>query len=210
MPMAQVDISQYDMRVQQLWPVEPAPLGPGVPQEAARPHLHALTQAVLAASARGRGATAPQPTLGSRPIVDLAAARGCLAALWLAHHFLDESHRLSQETDTREGSYWHGIMHRREPDYANAKYWFRRVPQHPIHGPLAQRAAELAQHSDLDEPARFLRDLPTWDAFRFVDLCEAIARGRSRCENLARQIAHMEWELLFDHCYRQAIGQAAD
>jgi len=205
--MAYVDLSRYDERVRELWPTEPAPLGPGVPHQAARAPLDALTQAILAAPAHGRASAAAPPSLGGRPIVDLPAARGCLAALWLAHHFLDESHRISQETDTVEGSYWHGIMHRREPDYANAKYWFRRVPQHPIHGPLAQRAAELARCSELDEPARFLRDLAAWDAFRFVDLCEAIARGRSRCETLARQIAQAEWELLFDHCYCRALGE---
>jgi hypothetical protein len=207
--MAEVDTSWYDSRVQLLWPVEPAPLGPGVPREPARPHLHALAQAILTPPAHGHAASPSPASLGGRPVVDLPAARGCLAGLWLAHHFLDESHRLSQETDTPEGSYWHGIMHRREPDYANAKYWFRRVPQHPIHAALAQRAAELAQQSDLDEPARFLRDLTSWDAFRFVDLCEAIARGRSRCAALACQIAQVEWELLFDYCYRRAIGLPA-
>jgi hypothetical protein len=207
--MAHVDTNAYDPRVRALWPAEPAPLGPGVARESARPHLHALAQALLADPAHGRTASAP-PSLGGRPIVDLAACRGCVAALWLAHNFLDESHRLSQETDTPEGSYWHGIMHRREPDYANAKYWFRRVGQHPIHLPLAEHAAKLAQNSYVDEPARFLRDLAAWDAFRLVDLCEAIARGRSRCEALARQIAQVEWELLFDHCYRRAIGEKVD
>ena len=41
----------------------------------------------------------------------------CLCGLWLLHDFLDESHSLSQEITTDTGSYWHGIMHRREPDY---------------------------------------------------------------------------------------------
>lgn len=209
MTMPKVDISGYDPRVQQLWPTESAPLGPGVPREAVRSQLYALTQAILAAAEPGRSAGAPPAILGGRPIVDRHAARGCLAALWLAHDFLDESHRISQETDTREGSYWHGIMHRREPDYANAKYWFRRVGQHPIHAALAQHAAELAQHHELDGPSRFLRELAVWDAFQFVDLCEAIARGRSRCEALARQVAQVEWELLFDYCHRRAVGEAA-
>jgi hypothetical protein len=46
---------------------------------------------------------------GGRAPVDATAAQACLAGLWLGHGFLDESHRISQEIDTPEGSWWHGI-----------------------------------------------------------------------------------------------------
>ena len=49
----------------------------------------------------------------------------CLAGVWLLHDYLDESHTISQRIDTPSGSFWHGIMHRREGDFSNAKYWFR-------------------------------------------------------------------------------------
>src|SRR6185295_3279275 len=48
----------------------------------------------------------------------------CRAGLWLLQDFLDESHAISQDIDTREGSFWHAIMHRREPDASNSKYWW--------------------------------------------------------------------------------------
>lgn len=166
-------------------------LGPGSPNEEMRPRLTALSV---------------EKAFAGQSIADSDAARCCLSALWLWHDFLDESHRISQEIDTIDGSYWHGIMHRREPDFGNAKYWFRRVPRHAIFEPLAAAAHDIAMKTQLDEPAKFLATQQSWDAFRFVDLCEAIARGRSRCEQVAREIARVEWELLFGHCYREVIS----
>jgi hypothetical protein len=167
------------------------PLGPGTPNEVLRPRLEALTT---------------DNAFLDRKVVDESSARCCIAALWLWHDFLDESHEISQEIDTIDGSYWHGIMHRREPDYGNAKYWFRRVPGHAIYEPLVK--CMVLPGGELTGPASFLQDPGTWDPFKFVDLCAAIARGQSDYEGLARRIARIEWEQLFDHCYRQALGIA--
>ena len=46
------------------------------------------------------------------------------SGLFLYFSALDESHRISQGIATSSGSYWHGIMHRQEGDWSNAKYWF--------------------------------------------------------------------------------------
>jgi len=170
-------------------------LGPGRPNPAARKQLAALL---------------PEQVCAPRAVRDRSAANACLAALWLYHDFLDESHSLSQDLSTVEGSYWHGLMHRREPDYGNTKYWFRRVGEHPTGRLLAPAARELAVETSLDDDSRFLTTQTTWDHFRFVDLCEAAATGHSEASELCRQIQQREWFLLFDHCWRRACGDAAD
>ena len=126
-------IKNYAPAVQAM--IEPrrlAELGPGQPNNAMRAPLGSLTDDDL---------------FGGRKVVDRNMADACRAGLWLYHDFLDRSHEISQELDTPTGSYWHAILHRREPDYANAKYWFHRVGSHPVFEPLAQAARSLASES---------------------------------------------------------------
>lgn len=138
---------------------------------------------------------------------DEEMATACLSALWLLHDFLDRSHTLSQSLPSTTGSYWHGIMHRREPDAWNSGYWFRRVGKHPIFDELRVAAAEQAGSVELDESVSFLAGQAVWDPFAFIDLCEASRGGGTPIEALCREIQRREWELLFDYSYRQAIGQ---
>jgi hypothetical protein len=167
-----------------------APLDPGRPNPAARPKLAALTA---------------ETALAPHAVADADMARACLAGLWLYHDFLDESHTISQDIATPSGSYWHGIMHRREPDPSNSKYWFHRVGAHAIFPALHEAAAALAAEAKHTLAASLI-DGAEWDPFAFVDLCER-ARGRGdMLEEFCRKVQRAEWELLFDHCHRRAAA----
>jgi len=116
-----------------------------------------------------------------------------LAGLWLLQDDLDRSHSLSQqieEADGHYGDYWHAIMHRREPDYGNAQYWFRRVGRHPAQ----LRLAELLAAGDFDPvPSRWCDKLARsgWDSLAFVDLCEA-AESSPELDTFARRVQWCE------------------
>jgi hypothetical protein len=159
-----------------------SPLGPGAPNRAGRARLETLT---------------PEAALVPNAVRDGSMARAFLAGLWLYHDFLDESHHISQEIATPTGSYWHGIMHRREPDPSNAAYWFRRVGVHPIFEPLAMQAQNLGLRSRS----------PGWDPFEFINLCEKHRGTSTPGEMMLRRVQQREWELLFDWCFRQATGR---
>lgn len=119
------------------------------------------------------------------------------AGLYLLHDFFNDSHECSQSLEGigrhHTGDYWHAILHRREPDYGNAKYWFRHVGRHPSFADLATTAqARLKSASGpvADTLQRWQgRLLPqgTWDPFVFVDLCQAAANDvelRRWCEQV--------------------------
>lgn len=126
------------------------------------------------------------------------APEAALSGLYLYFCGYDESHTISQDIETPEGSFWHGIMHRQEPDPGNAGYWFRRVGQHATFPQLRAAAAEIVEASSVQLPLK-----EQWDAFAFIDFCEqARKRPGSEEERVAMEIQLAEWQLLFDYCAR--------
>jgi hypothetical protein len=129
--------------------------------------------------------------------------RGSLveAGLWLLAGQLDRSHTISQSIDSADGSYWHGIMHRREGDFSNANYWFRRVGRHPV---LSRLTGYLSSHSVsisgiLSRPELYT---DTTVAEAITDGCQQALAKKSDQVAVWQSVCWMEWQLLFLHCLK--------
>jgi hypothetical protein len=125
------------------------------------------------------------------------SAEAVLAGMLLRLNCWSEAHELAQDIGSPEGSYWHAIVHRMEPDYGNAAYWFRRVGKHSIFPHLLARAETLAAQS----PQARLAMPGEWRPEIFFQLCEdASNKPGSDNERLALNIQQAEWELLMEWC----------
>jgi hypothetical protein len=134
---------------------------------------------------RLRAASAARLFAGAR------APEAALSGLYVYFSCFEEAHAAAQDIATTEGSYWHAIVHRQEPDAGNAAYWLRQVGEHPIFPALARAAGQAGP----------------WDPFAFIELCEQARRQPgSELEARARGIQRAEWQLLFDYCARPAAA----
>jgi hypothetical protein len=113
--------------------------------------------------------------LVERVLADPAiSGRADLAAgLWLYVDDLDRSHTISQSIEDETGSYWHGIMHRREGDFSNSHYWMRRAARHPL----------IAGNSEYDSDA----------------LIDDVSRAKGDDASLVGR-QRTEWQNLFEWC----------
>jgi hypothetical protein len=165
------------------------PLGPGRPNRELVDRLEGLS---------------PEALFAGQKVRDPTMARAVLAGLYLLADDLERSHEISQAIHTPTGSYWHGIMHRREPDYGNAKYWFHRVGQHPVYPQVAEAAQQAVDEAGVDGCGAIIRPNGDWDADGFVDCCARAAREGGTLEQLCRLIQRRECELLLAYCSSNA------
>ena len=134
-------------------------------------------------------------------------AQAMLAGLWLWHDWLDESHVISQSLHSSTGSFWHAIMHRREGDFSNSKYWYARCQNHPVLQQLANQAGQILHSLPADKTLLRLMS-GGWNPNSFVDLVESVAGdGKNGKHAAAVSLQQLEWRLLFDHCTRSAAGK---
>lgn len=104
------------------------------------------------------------------------------SGLWLLAGDLNRSHDISQDNHSAEGSFWHGIMHRREGDFGNAKYWFGRVGKHPLLDQLSERTEGVYR-----------------DPYDFVDECSRAVRAGGEAEERCKLAQWTEWQALMSY-----------
>jgi hypothetical protein len=99
------------------------------------------------------------------------------AALHLLNDDLPRCHAIAQSAEgDATFDYLHAIVHRREGDYGNAKYWYGRVAAHPL--------VEQVYGPDPSE------------ALRFVDRCR---RASDRANPELVQVQRREVALFLEH-----------
>lgn len=134
------------------------------------------------------------------PVRDSDMLLGVQAGLFLWGDDLEPAHRIAQKIATSTGSYWHAIMHRREGDFPNAKYWYARSEDHPATQAITQQSGIVL--GDLPADNQLLRlTFDGWKPHVFVDLVEQYhdQTGDPFIEILIA-LQQLEWRILLEYC----------
>lgn len=133
---------------------------------------------------------------GDKAIKNATAFSMVRGGLLYAVDALDPAHRIFQDIHSDLGSYWHGMMHRREGDFDNARYWFRRAGTIPVFDAMHSEAANVS--------ADMAKQL-TWDPYLFTGQCEQARYGDTELVEAMAKLQRIEFDVLLDYCWRQAV-----
>jgi hypothetical protein len=132
---------------------------------------------------------------GGLPIGNPKTFRLVRGALLYALDDLDGCHKYFQDEGSDLGSYWHAMMHRREGDFDNARYWFRRAGSLPFFDNLHSQAAQFSP-----DMAKQL----SWDPYLFTGQCEQVKFGAEDEAGEFPRLQRVEFDVAFDYTWRQS------
>jgi hypothetical protein len=118
-------------------------------------------------------------------------------ALYYAVDALSEAHALFQEANNDLGAYWHGMLHRREGDFDNARYWHRRAGVLPAFATMHRAASEVSGDMARQD---------NWDPYLFTGQCEQARHGAPELVDELLRLQRIEFEVLFDYTWRQTVA----
>lgn len=123
------------------------------------------------------------------------------ATAYLHHDHADPAHDLIQDLSDPDGALIHGILHRREPDFWNAKYWFRQAENHPIFPRLTLLVRDIEAAAGHKSLLQRLTLTGTLDPYALVDAVEAAFRRPAHDPEVwfLRHIQLVETECLAAH-----------
>lgn len=126
---------------------------------------------------------------------DLSAFERC--GLLMLNDDLDAAHAVVQDLPDGTAAFWHAIMHRREGDASNAKYWWRRTGQHAAFESVYKNARKYLQGENDASAQQFLAQIEVqqnWLPVAFVDACQ---NGDAQW---LRRVQMIEMESLLQWC----------
>ncbi len=133
---------------------------------------------------------------GGKEITDKAQFALVRGGLLYAVDALDAAHRIFQDEPGDLGSYWHGMMHRREGDFDNARYWFRRAGGLAVFEKMHEAAANLS--------ATMARQA-NWDAYLLTGMCEQVKFGDVEATGECVELQRVEFQEMFTYCWRRSV-----
>ncbi len=142
--------------------------------------------------------SADEPTIiGSVPLKNAEMFALVRGGLLYAVDGIYEAHTIFQEAKGDLGSYWHGMMHRREGDFDNARYWFRRAGVLPVFSAMHRAASEVSA---------VMTRQANWDPYLLTGECEQARFGETEGLKELIGLQRLEFEVLFDYCWRKAFA----
>jgi hypothetical protein len=110
---------------------------------------------------------------------------------------LEQAHRIVQELSTTDAAYIHGMIHRIDDDFDNARYWFRRASMEAATAEMYRRAAAnsltVASH-------------PLWDPILVTEMVET-SRTNGVTDEL-RAVLRIEFEVLLQFLWEAIEPEA--
>ncbi len=119
------------------------------------------------------------------------------AGLFYYHNALDDSHKEAQKLEGDTAAYWHGMVHRREGDFDNARYWMRRAGEQPVFQEMQGRSSDGAPNMSRQT---------NWDPFLFINLCEQFKYGEHEYKKEIGHLQRVEFAVMFDYVWRRCVS----